>query len=187
MLATHPRGRTIESRRGTPSTPQLPDAAITADAIVGFPGETEEQFQNTLRLMEAVKFDQLNTAAYSPRPHTPAAVWEEQVDEKVKKDRLRRINELAGQHALERRQRYLGRVVEVLVEQRNPRNPAQVKGRNRQGCPVFLEGDADELKGQLVPVLITEAHNYYLVGEVAHGRFSGGKYADEAGAEVLDV
>ena len=55
-----------------------PDAAITADAIVGFPGETEEQFENTLKLMEEVKFDQLNTAAYSPRPHTPAALWENQ-------------------------------------------------------------------------------------------------------------
>jgi len=166
---------------------RLPDAAITADAIVGFPGETEEQFENTLQLMRDVKFDQLNTAAYSPRPHTPAAQWADQVDEKVKKERLRRINELAAEHALERRERYLGRVVEVLVEQRNPRDPAQVKGRNRQGCPVFLTGDADELKGQLVPVEITEAHNYYLVGEVAHGRFSGGKYADEEGVSVLDV
>jgi tRNA-2-methylthio-N6-dimethylallyladenosine synthase len=66
---------------------RLPDAAITADAIVGFPGETEEQFENTLRLMEAVKFDQLNTAAYSPRPHTPAALWENQLDEATKKER----------------------------------------------------------------------------------------------------
>ena len=64
---------------------RIPDAAITADAIVGFPGETDEQFQNTLKLMELVKFDQLNTAAYSPRPHTPAGLWEEQVEEKVKK------------------------------------------------------------------------------------------------------
>ena len=58
---------------------RLPDAAITADAIVGFPGETEEQFENTLQLMPDVKFDQLNTAAYSPRPHTPAALWTNQV------------------------------------------------------------------------------------------------------------
>ena len=58
---------------------RLPDAAITTDIIVGFPGETEEQFENTLRLMEDVQFDQLNTAAYSPRPHTPAALWDNQV------------------------------------------------------------------------------------------------------------
>ena len=137
--------------------------------------------------MEAVKFDQLNTAAYSPRPHTPAALWGDQVDEAVKKQRLREINELAAKHALERRQRYLGRVVEVLVEQRNPRDPHQVKGRNRQGCPVFFEGDADELKGQLVPVLVTEAHPYYLVGERQAERFAGGRYNDADGEVVLDA
>jgi tRNA-2-methylthio-N6-dimethylallyladenosine synthase len=166
---------------------RIPDAAITADAIVGFPGETEEQFENTLKLMEEVQFDQLNTAAYSPRPHTPAALWENQVDESVKKERLQRINRLAGEHALARRQRYLGRLEEVLVEQRNIKDPKQVKGRTRQGCPVFLEGDIDELKGELVPVRITEAFNYYLVGEMERDRFAGGRYTDDGeGALVLD-
>jgi len=144
-----------------------PDAAITADAIVGFPGETEEQFQATLDLMEHVKFDQLNTAAYSPRPHTPAALWENQVDEEAKVDRLQRINRLAAVHALERRQRYIGRIEEVLVEQRNPKFPNQVKGRNRQGCPVYFDGDAEALVGKLVPVLITDAQTYSIVGEQA--------------------
>jgi len=166
---------------------RLPDAAITADAIVGFPGETEEQFENTLRLMEAVKFDQLNTAAYSPRPHTPAALWENQLDEATKKERLHRINALASKHALERRQRYLDRVVEVLVERRNPKDPGQVKGRNRQGCPVFFPGDIDELKGQLVNVLVTEAHTYWLVGEVAEGRFAGGRYDGDDDTVVLEA
>jgi len=165
---------------------RIPDAAITADAIVGFPGETEEAFENTLRLMEAVKFDQLNTAAYSPRPHTPAALWTNQVDERVKKERLQRINRLAAQHALERRQRYLGRVEEVLVEQRNPKYPAQVKGRNRQGCPVFFDGDIDELKGQLVPVRITEALAYSLVGELEANGFAGGRYVDDGEALVIE-
>ena len=166
---------------------KLPDAAITADAIVGFPGETEEQFENTLKLMEEVKFDQLNTAAYSPRPHTPAALWDGQVDEAVKKERLQRINRLAGEHALERRQRYLGRLEEVLVEMRNPKDPSQVKGRNRQGCPVFFAGDADALKGQLVPVRITEALTYSLVGEMEGDKFAGGRYADDGEGVVLDM
>ena len=165
---------------------RLPDAAITADAIVGFPGETDEQFENTLKLMEEVKFDQLNTAAYSPRPHTPAALWDNQVDEAVKKERLQRINALAAEHALERRQRYLGRLEEVLVEQRNPKHPGQVKGRNRQGCPVFLEGDIDELKGKLVPVRITEAHTYWLIGEAEGEKFAGGRYVDDGASVVLD-
>jgi tRNA-2-methylthio-N6-dimethylallyladenosine synthase len=164
----------------------IPDAAITADAIVGFPGETEEQFQNTLKLMEEVKFDQLNTAAYSPRPHTPSALWEGQLDEKTKKDRLHRINELAAKHALERRQRYLGRLEEVLVLMRNPKRPDQVKGRNRQGTPVFFEGDIDQLKGKLVPVRITQANAYSLIGEMEDNKFVGGKYIDDGNAIVID-
>jgi tRNA-2-methylthio-N6-dimethylallyladenosine synthase len=162
---------------------RLPDAAITADAIVGFPGETEEQFQATLELMEKVRFDQINTAAYSARPHTPAALWE-QVDEKVKKDRLQRINRLAAQHAHERRQRYVGRVVEVLVEGRNPKQPMQVKGRNRQGCPVFFDGDEAELKGKLVNVLIVEALPYSLVGELSNKLPRGGFASD---ADVIEA
>jgi len=165
---------------------RIPDAAITADAIVGFPGETEEQFEATLQLMRDVKFDQLNTAAYSPRPHTPAAMWDNQVPEDVKKMRLRRINELAAEHALERRQRYLGRIEEVLVEKRNERDPNQVKGRNRQGCPVFFDGDIDELKGQLVPVRIVEARPYSLVGEREENRFAGGRY-DGSAVDALVV
>ena len=66
-----------------------------------------------------------------------------------------------------RLRRYLGRTVEVLVEQRNPKNIAQVKGRNRQGCPVFFDGDADALVGKLVLVKVTEALTYSLVGEQA--------------------
>ena len=110
-----------------------------------------------------------------------------QVDEKTKKERLRRINALAGEHALERRQRYLGRLEEVLVELRNPKHPAQVKGRNRQGCPVFFDGDIDELKGQLVPVRITEAGTYFLVGEREEDKFAGGRYvADEGDVEGIE-
>ena len=81
---------------------RAPDAAISADIIVGFPGETEEQFLETLSLMEEIKFDTVNTAAYSPRPNTPAAEWENQLDEDVKQDHLQQINQLNLQHAVER-------------------------------------------------------------------------------------
>jgi tRNA-2-methylthio-N6-dimethylallyladenosine synthase len=155
--------------------------------IVGFPGETDEQFEATLRLMDEVKFDQVNTAAYSPRPHTPAAEWANQLDEATKKERLQRINRLAAEHALERRQRYLGRVVEVLVEGRNPKHPGQVKGRNRQGCPVYFDGDADELKGRLIPVRVVEALSYSILGEVEANRFAGGRYVDDGNALLVDA
>ncbi|MFM7712450.1 MAG: MiaB/RimO family radical SAM methylthiotransferase, partial [Microcystis sp.] len=83
----------------------MPDAAISADAIVGFPGETEAQFENTLKLVDEIGFDQLNTAAYSPRPGTPAAIWDNQLSEQVKSDRLQRLNHLVATKAAERSQR----------------------------------------------------------------------------------
>jgi len=160
-----------------------PDAAITADIIVGFPGETEAAFQRTLDLMEAVKFDNLNSFAYSPRPNTEAATWTDDegglnnidsddeeanyfvVPEEVKKERLARVQALAVQHGLERSQRYVGRTVEVLVEDKNPRKPGQVMGRTRQGRQVFFDGNIDEIKGELVNVEITEARTWSLMGK----------------------
>ena len=72
----------------------MPEASITADAIVAFPGETEQQYQDTLNLISDIGFDQVNTAAYSPRPNTPAAVWSNQLSEEVKKARLQEINDV---------------------------------------------------------------------------------------------
>lgn len=145
---------------------RLPDAAISADVIVGFPGETEQDFLDTLSIMEEVKFDNVNTAAYSPRPNTPAATWENQLSEEVKQDRLRRINELNLKHATERRARMMDRVVEVLVEERNVKVPTQVMGRTTHGYIVYLEGDIDELQGKLVNVKIDQCQRYYLVGKI---------------------
>lgn len=144
---------------------RIPDASITADVIVGFPGETEEQFQETLTLMEEVVFDSVNTAAYSPRPNTPAAVWENQIADDVKQDRLQRINALNKVHAAQRRARMLGRTEQVLVEERNVKVPTQVMGRTRHGYIVYLPGDIDELRGKLVNVKIDTCQTYYLAGK----------------------
>jgi tRNA-2-methylthio-N6-dimethylallyladenosine synthase len=143
----------------------IPDAAISADAIVGFPGETEEQFENTLKLVEDIGFDQLNTAAYSPRPGTPAALWENQLSEEVKSDRLQRLNHLVGTKAAERSQRYMGRIEEVLVEDINPKQPTQVMGRTRSNRLTFFDGDINQLKGQLIKVKITEVRPFSLTGQ----------------------
>ncbi|NEP14844.1 MAG: tRNA (N6-isopentenyl adenosine(37)-C2)-methylthiotransferase MiaB [Symploca sp. SIO2C1] len=143
----------------------MPDASISADAIVGFPGETEAQFENTLNLVEDIGFDQLNTAAYSPRPGTPAAQWEEQLSEEVKSDRLQRLNRLVSVKAAERSQRYLGRIEEVLVEDQNPKDTTQVMGRTRGNRLTFFTGDLRELKGQLVNVKITQTRAFSLTGE----------------------
>ena len=142
-----------------------PDASICGDVIVGFPGEDDAAFQRTLDLMEEVKFDNLNTFAYSPRPNTEAALRDDQVPEEVKSERLQIVQRLATKHALERSERYAGRKdVEVLVEDRNPRNGEQVMGRTRQGRQVFFDGDIDNLMGRTVQVEIIEARPWSLVG-----------------------
>ena len=144
----------------------MPDAAISADAIVGFPGETEAQFENTLKLVDDIGFDQLNTAAYSPRPGTPAALWDNQLSESVKSDRLQRLNHLVAIKAAERSARYQDRIEEVLVEDQNPKNPTQVMGRTRGNRLTFFPGNIEELKGKIVKVKITEARAFSLTGEV---------------------
>ena len=145
----------------------MPDASISADAIVGFPGETEEQFENTLNLVADIRFDQLNTAAYSPRPGTPAALWENQLSEEVKSDRLQRLNHLVAQKAAERSQRYLGRIEKVLVEDQNPKDKNQVMGRTQGNRLTFFRGDINQLKGQIVEVKITEVRAFSLTGNLA--------------------
>jgi tRNA-2-methylthio-N6-dimethylallyladenosine synthase len=142
----------------------VPDASISGDAIVGFPGETEEQFENTLKLVEDIGFDLLNTAAYSPRPGTPAALWDDQLTEEVKSDRLQRLNHLVGTKAAQRSQRYQGRVEEVLVEDQNPKDNNQVMGRTRGNRLTFFAGDIHQLKGQTVKVKITEVRPFSLTG-----------------------
>ena len=106
----------------------------------------------------------MNTAAYSPRPNTPAATWENQIAEDVKQDRLQRINVLVKEHAKERRARMVGRTVEVLVEERNVRVPTQVMGRTTHGYIVYFEGEIDELQGKIVNVEIESSQNFYLSG-----------------------
>lgn len=145
---------------------KMPEAAITSDFIVGFPGETEEEFMDTVRLIEELCFDQCNTAAYSPRPHTPAANWEPQVPEEEKYERLRYLNSVVADVSHRRNKRYLGKTVEVLVEGRSERNPERLTGRTRTNKIVNFEGP-DAFVGQLVDVYVQAANPWALRGEVA--------------------
>ena len=166
VLKAMGRGYTHEKYRRIIDTVRryVPDASISADAIAAFPGETEAQFQNTLKLMEDIVFDMVNTAAYSPRPGTPAAEWADQLDEATKQDRLQRLNHLVSQQAEVRSQRYQGRTETVLVEAANPKNSAQVMGRTRGNRLTFFPGDIDILKGQIIPVTIRETRAFSLTG-----------------------
>lgn len=167
ILKAMARGYTQEKYRRIIDTIRqyMPDASISADAIVGFPGETEAQFENTLKLTEDIGFDLLNTAAYSPRPGTPAALWENQLSEEVKADRLQRLNHLVNIKASDRSQRYQNRIEEVLVEDQNPKDPTQVMGRTRGNRLAFFTGNINALKGKLVKVKITEVRAFSLTGE----------------------
>jgi tRNA-2-methylthio-N6-dimethylallyladenosine synthase len=145
---------------------QLPDASISTDIIVAFPGETEAQFQDTLDLITDIGFDLVNTAAYSPRPGTPAAHWPDQLSEEVKVDRLQRVNRLGRDIATQRSARYLGRTEEILVEAQNPKNSSQVLGRTRGNRLTFFAGDILQLQGKTIPVQITEVRPYSLTGAI---------------------
>jgi tRNA-2-methylthio-N6-dimethylallyladenosine synthase len=146
---------------------RMPDAAISADVIVAFPGETDAQFRRTLALVEAIGFDQVNTAAYSPRPNTPAADWPDQLPESVKVERLQELNALVEEKARQRSARYLGRVEEVLVEGVNPKDPSQLMGRTRTNRLTFFTAAADgpaHHPGDLVQVRINAVRAFSLSG-----------------------
>ncbi|MFZ9280497.1 MAG: tRNA (N6-isopentenyl adenosine(37)-C2)-methylthiotransferase MiaB, partial [Vulcanococcus sp.] len=147
---------------------RMPDASISADVIVAFPGETDAQYRRTLDLIEEIGFDQVNTAAYSPRPNTPAADWPDQLSEEVKVERLREINALVERKARERSARYAGRSEQVLVEGINPKDATQVMGRTRTNRLTFFpaaRADGSSWQaGDLVDVRIEEVRAFSLSG-----------------------
>ncbi|MBI5172051.1 MAG: tRNA (N6-isopentenyl adenosine(37)-C2)-methylthiotransferase MiaB [Candidatus Melainabacteria bacterium] len=147
---------------------RIPDAAITTDLIVGFPGESEEEFMNTVRLVEEICFDVANTAAYSPRQHTPSANWDGQVPEAEKYERLRYLNTVVGDVSHRLNKRLLGRKVEILVEGRSDRGMNRLMGRTRTNKIVNFEGP-DALIGQLVDVEVTAANPWALRGALKVG------------------
>ena len=168
ILKSMGRGYTIERYREIIDKIReyMPDAAISADVIVGFPGESEQQFQNSLKLAEEIGFDQLNSAAYSPRPGTPAAHWSDQLSFDIKSDRLQRINHLINTKAAQRSQLRLGKIEKVLVEQVNLKDPSQVMGRTDGNRLTFFAGDINQLKGKVVSVKITATRPFSLTGEL---------------------
>ena len=147
---------------------RVKDVTITSDFIAGFPGETEEQFQRMLDVMEELELDYSNTAAYSPREKTVAAKWVElYIDENVKTERLARLNEKNRECCLKSNQKYVGRELEVLIENFEDRKEKGkvITGRTRNNKIVHISHDED-LTGQFVMVKITNARTWYLNGEL---------------------
>lgn len=142
----------------------MPNIAITTDFLIGFPGETEEQFENTMRLAEEVRFDAAFMFAFNPIPKTPAAAMENQLSKSLKNERLNRLIELQNSITCEINKACVGQTYEVLVEGVSPKDPRRVTGLTRQNKTVNFRGSAD-LIGKMVPVRVTEGHLYGFVGE----------------------
>jgi tRNA-2-methylthio-N6-dimethylallyladenosine synthase len=143
----------------------VPDCAITTDIIVGFPGETEADFEQTLEVAEEVGYDGAFTFIFSPRRETEAAGMDEQLPHPIKVERLERLVEVIQRRAAERAQRFVGREIEVLVEGTSRTDETRLRGRTRHNKAVNFEGEASP--GDLVEVEITEATSQTLAGVAA--------------------
>jgi tRNA-2-methylthio-N6-dimethylallyladenosine synthase len=140
----------------------VPDCALTTDIIVGFPGETEEDFAATLEVVEEVGYDGAFTFIYSPRRETEAAGFADQVPHAVKRERMGRLVEVVQRRARERAQRFVGRTMEVLVEGPSRTDATRVRGRTRHNKAVNFDGIAGA--GELVEVEIAAASSQTLTG-----------------------
>jgi tRNA-2-methylthio-N6-dimethylallyladenosine synthase len=172
ILKKMARGYTIESYKEIINYIKqiMPESSITADAIVAFPGETKDEFYETLSIIDDIKFDLVNTAAYSPRPNTPAASWPNQLSEEIKINRLREINKLVEMTAKERNLRYEGSLQEILIENINPKNNSQLMGRTRTNRLTFFPRFSNDSKlykpGEIVNIKINEIRPFSLTGSL---------------------
>ena len=142
---------------------RMPDIALTTDIIVGFPGETEEDFQETLDVVRQVRYDSAFTFIYSKRTGTPAAVMEDQIPEDVVKDRFDRLLKEVQAISKEMAERFTGNEETVLVEEKNSQMDGYVTGRLGNNHVVHFEG-SEELIGKLIRVRLDECRGFYYMG-----------------------
>jgi tRNA-2-methylthio-N6-dimethylallyladenosine synthase len=142
----------------------IPDVAITTDIIVGFPGETEEDFNETLDIVSKVEFDSAFTFIYSVREGTPAAKYTDQVPEEVKHERFNRLLDLVNKMGEKKSLSYNNKIVEVLVEGYSKTDESKLTGRTSGGKLVNFDGGDLSLKGKLVNVKVTDSQMYLLSG-----------------------
>lgn len=147
----------------------IPAASITTDLILGFPGETEQEFQGTLDLVERVRFDAIYVFLYSPRPGTAAAAMPDQITGEVKKQRFTRLTEAQNEISLEINRVLVGQDWEVLVEGKSKTNPERWSGRTRTGKIVVFKGEGD-LTGKIVEVAIDCAQTWNLIATLKNIR-----------------
>src|SRR5882724_5486747 len=148
-------------------TEAVPGIALSTDLIVGFPGETDEDFELTVEVVERVRYDNVFAFRYSRRPGTAAADMEEQVPDEIKAERNARILEVAGRVGAERSRALEGRVLPILVDGRARKDPGEMTGRTRCNRVVNFDAHGRGLLGLVVPVLVTRALPHSLRGELA--------------------
>ena len=140
-----------------------PDIAITTDIIVGFPGETEEEFEDTLSLVEYVKYDSAFTFIYSPREGTPAAGFSDQIPYDIKHERFERLNEVVNKYSLEKNERLSDKTVKVLIDGSSRKDDKSYSGRT-DGFKLVNVSSGRDITGQLVDVRITECKTFSIDG-----------------------
>ena len=144
---------------------KMPDIALSTDIIVGFPTETDEEFEETLNVLREVRYDSIFSFIYSIRKGTKAAEMEGQISDEVKKERFARLLDTQNQISYEKNQSYVGKVIDVLVEGRSKTDDSKLTGRGERGRLVHFVGD-DSLIGCHVNVKIVKAETYALYGEL---------------------
>ena len=142
----------------------VPDISLTTDIIVGFPGETEEDFQETLDVVRKVRYDSAFTFIYSKRTGTPAASMDDQIPSDVVKDRFDRLLSRVQAISAEKAKVYEGKTVDVLVEEINQHDARLMTGRMSNNSTVHFPGEAD-LIGQILPIKLVECKGFYYIGE----------------------
>ena len=160
MRRTYPRERYLD--RVALIREHVPDCALSTDIIVGFPGETDADFERTLEVVDQVGYDGAFTFVFSPRRGTEAATMDGQVPHEAKRERMSRLVELVQARAKERAQRFVGRTLDVLVEGPSRTDPTRLRGRSRHNKAVNFEGTAGP--GDLVEVEVTKATSQTLLG-----------------------
>jgi tRNA-2-methylthio-N6-dimethylallyladenosine synthase len=143
----------------------IPDISISTDLIVGFPGETDEDIEETIDVVKKVQFDAAFTFVYSKRTGTPAAVMENQVTEEVNKVRFDKLLEVVHDVSRGKTHRFSGETVDVLVEEINEHDSSLVTGRMSNNTIVHFKGDSS-LVGQIVKVKLVECFGFYYMGEL---------------------
>jgi len=144
---------------------RLPGIGISTDIIVGFPGESENDFQDTLSVMESIQFDSAYTFKYSPRPYTKAAEYDDQIPEALKSERLDQLIALQKKHTLERNQAHVGSIEKVLVEKESKRSPDQWAGRTDSNKWVIFNKEETRIR-DIIDVKIIGATGVTLHGQV---------------------